>query len=143
MGSRPTPHYADIFMADIDQIIEDVSIYNLKDIKALQILKRFLDDYIGLFVGSRKKLHELLEQINKINQTIQLTMKHTSMHNEPEEDRCHCIETNHIPFHDTLISIKKGKIYIDLYKKEINRIQYLLPTSCHCKNTTKAIPYSL
>ena len=41
MGSRPTPHYADIFMADTDQIIEDVSIYNLKDIKALQLLKRF------------------------------------------------------------------------------------------------------
>ena len=70
-------------------------------------------------------------------------MKHTSINNEPEEDRCDCIETNQIPFLDTLISIKKGKIDIDLYKKESDRNQYLLPTSCHSKNTTKAIPYSL
>ena len=42
MGSRHIPHYADIFMADIDQIIEDIAhIYDLKDIKALQLLKLF------------------------------------------------------------------------------------------------------
>ena len=70
-------------------------------------------------------------------------MKHTSITNEPEEDRCDCVETNKIPFLDTLISIKKGKLNIDLYKKESDRNQYLLPTSCHSKKTTKAIPYSL
>ena len=42
MGSRPIPHYADIFMSDIDQIIEDIfHIHDLKDIKALQLLKLF------------------------------------------------------------------------------------------------------
>ena len=36
MGSRPIPHYANIFMADIDQTIEDfASIYDLNDLKAL------------------------------------------------------------------------------------------------------------
>ena len=30
-----------------------------------------------------------------------------------------------------------------MYKKESDRNQYLLPTSCHSKNTTTAIPYSL
>ena len=82
MGSRPIPHYANIFMADIDKTIEDIaSIYDLNDSKALLLLKRFLDDYIGLFVGSTKKLHELLEQINNINPTIQLTMNHTALKN--------------------------------------------------------------
>ena len=80
MGSRHIPHYADILMADIDHIIEDIAhIYDLKDIKAHKLLKRFLYDYIGLFACSTKKLHELLEQINKINPTIQFTIKHTSM----------------------------------------------------------------
>ena len=37
MGSRPIPHYADIFMADIDQNIDIASIYDIKDIKALQL----------------------------------------------------------------------------------------------------------
>ena len=98
---------------------------------------------MGLFIGSTKKLHELLDKINKINPTIQLTMNHTSLKNESLEDRCSCKETYQIPFLDTLLSIKEGKIDIDLYKKESDRNQYLLPTSCHSKHTTRAIPYSL
>ena len=70
-------------------------------------------------------------------------MNHTSLKNEPEKDRCDCNETYQIPFLDTLISIKEGKIDIDLYKKESDRNQNLLPTSCHSKNTITAIPYSL
>ena len=35
------------------------------------------------------------------------------------------------------------KIDIDLYKKKTDRKQYLLPSSCHPKSTTKSIPYSL
>ena len=32
---------------------------------------------------------------------------------------------------------------MDSYKKETDRNQYLLPSSCHSKTTTAAIPYSL
>ena len=70
-------------------------------------------------------------------------MNHTALKNEPEKDKCDCRETYQIPFLDTLLSIKEGKIDTDLYKKESDRNQYLLPTSCHSKNTTTAIPYSL
>ena len=35
------------------------------------------------------------------------------------------------------------KIDIDLYKKKTDRKQYLLPSSCHPKSTTKSIHYSL
>ena len=44
---------------------------------------------------------------------------------------------------DTMCTIKKGKIEIDLYKKDTDRNQYLLPSSCHPKQKIKAIPYSL
>ena len=32
---------------------------------------------------------------------------------------------------------------MDLYRKDTDRNQYLLPSSCHTKQTTTAIPYSL
>ena len=35
------------------------------------------------------------------------------------------------------------KIDITLHKKETDRNQYLLPSSCHPAQTTKSIPYSL
>lgn len=54
-----------------------------------------------------------------------------------------CEEKSAIPFLDTLCSIKDGKIDTDLYKKPTDRNQYLLPSSCHSKLTTKAIPMSL
>ena len=40
-------------------------------------------------------------------------------------------------------SIKEGKIKTDLYRKETDRNQYLLPSSSHPKQTFKAIPRSL
>ena len=70
-------------------------------------------------------------------------MSHTSIDHEPIEDRCDCPEKKSIPFLDVLCSIKEGKIITDLYKKDTDRNMYLLPTSCHPKTTTMAIPYSL
>ena len=96
-----------------------------------------------LFVGSTRELHQMLSQINQINPTIQLTMNHTSIENEPIEDKCDCEQKSSIPFLDTLISIEEGRIRVDLYKKETDRNQYLLPSSCHSKTVTKSIPYSL
>ena len=70
-------------------------------------------------------------------------MKHTFIENEPIEDRCNCKPQSSIPFLDTLITIKEGKIDLDLYRKDTDRNQYLLLSSCHSKMTTKSIPFSL
>ena len=70
-------------------------------------------------------------------------MSHTSVPGELLEDQCDCIKKREIPFLDTLSSIKDGKIETDLYIKPTDRNQYLLPTSCHPKQTTKSIPKSL
>ena len=70
-------------------------------------------------------------------------MTHTSIENEPLEDRCDCPNGTDIPFLDTLVSIKEGHIDVDLYKKETDFNQYLLPSSCHSKTVTTSIPYSL
>ena len=70
-------------------------------------------------------------------------MSHTTPNSEAEEDSCECQPKAAIPFLDNSISIENGKIEVDLFKKQTDRNQYLLPSSCHPKATSKAIPFSL
>ena len=109
MGCKPVPNYANIFMATIDKAIK-----NLGGSEALSLLKRFLDDYFCIFNGSTKELNRLLDKINLINPAIQLTINHTSIQNEPREDRCDCPDQYSIPFLDVLCTIREGNIITDL-----------------------------
>ena len=145
MGSKPVPSYAIIFMArTIDQAIKHLATkYDQNMIPTLQLMKRFLDDYFIILNGSTKMCHQLLNDINQIHPSIQLTMSHTSIADETADNKCDCEPKSAIPFLDTLCSIENGKIDTDLYKKTTDRNQYLLPSSCHSKTTTKAIPFSL
>ena len=68
---------------------------------------------------------------------------HTTPESEAEEDQCDCEKTSSIPFLDTSISIENGRVEVDLHRKKTHRNQYLLPSSCHPKATSAAIPYSL
>ena len=138
MGSKPIPHYANVFMAMIDDLLKI-----LDGAKALALVKRYLDDYFMLFNGSTKSLHALFVKINSIHPTIKMSMSHTSIKNEAFEDKCECEEKCSIPFMDVMCSISEGKIETDLFRKSTDRNQYLLPSSCHSKSTTKAIPFSL
>ena len=144
MGVKCIPSYSNIYMArTIDNAIKILATKYNTDTKALQLMKRFLDDYFMIFNGSTKMLHEMFDSINQIHPSIKLTMNHTSIAGETQENKCGCEETTSIPFLDTLCSIKNGRIDTDLYKKPTDRNQYLLPSSCHSKMTTKAIPMSL
>ena len=53
------------------------------------------------------------------------------------------VKTSSIPFLDTSISIENERVEVDLHRKKTHRNQYLLPSSCHPKSTSAAIPYSL
>ena len=138
MGSKPVPSYANMFMAKIDKLIKEQ-----QGAEAIILMKRFLDDFFFIFKGSTKELHALFEKLNTIHPTIQLTMNHTYIENEPSEQKCDCTVNMSVPFLDVTCSIVNGRIETDLYKKETDRNQYLLPSSCHPKNTTKSIPFSL
>ena len=96
-----------------------------------------------IFVGSTTTLHKLLDEINKIHPSIKLTMSHTSLSSENGSAKCDCEESDSIPFLDVLCSIKDGKIVTDLYRKESDRNQYLLTSSCHPVECTNNIPFSL
>ena len=58
-------------------------------------------------------------------------MSHTSLTSEESSMKCGCPEMNPLPFLDVLCSIKQNKIVTDLYRKETDRNQYLLTSSCH------------
>ena len=143
MGIHPAPSFANIYLARRigKEIIRLANKYENNE--AFKLLKRFLDDLFHTFTGTSKQLHELYKEINKIHPTLKFTMVHTTLDNEPPEDRCECERTTEIPFLDTSLKIENCRIDIDLYKKKTDRNQYLLPSSCHPKSTTKSIPYSL
>ena len=46
-------------------------------------------------------------------------------------------------FHDLKITITDDGIRTDLYRKETDKVQYLLPSSCHPAHIFKNVPYSL
>ena len=52
-------------------------------------------------------------------------------------------ETRSTTFLDTIITIKNGIIITDHYRKPTDKVQYLLPTSCHPKHIFSNIPFSL
>ena len=145
MGSKPAPSYANIYIAKkIDPEVDRLGMkYGQNGSSALILFKRFLDDLFLLFKGTSKQLHNFFEELNEVHPTLKFTLQHTSPPNECEEDRCDCEHLNSIPFLDTLCSIDNGSIDTDLYRKPTDRNQYLLPESCHSKNTCKSIPFSL
>ena len=138
MGSKPAPDYANIFMSVIDEEI-------LKLSDKIKFFKRFLDDCYMIFRGSCRELHEFINDINQINNSIKFTVEHTKPYNVNSEFCEDCeksLETS-IPFLDTQTKIEGGKILVDLYKKPTDRNMYLLTSSCHPAQTFKNIPYSL
>ena len=70
-------------MAKMDKQIWDVA-DNMQQNGSFNIksLYRFLDDIFSIFIGSTKKLHQFLEQINKLHPHMKFTMQHTTLENE-------------------------------------------------------------
>ena len=57
---------------------------------------------------------------------------------------CECdFDKKSTTFLDTTLTIKNEKIKTDLYRKETDKVQYLLPSSCHPSHIFKSVPYSL
>ena len=144
MGGHSAPSYANMYIAKkIDEQVEILAnIMRNTNRGNLLFFKRFLDDILKVFQGTTKQLHELLNKMNEIHPTLKFTMTHTSVVGEALEDKCDCDLRSFIPYLDTSLSIENGRIEVDLLKKATDRNQYLLPTSCHPKSTTKNLPYS-
>ena len=70
-------------------------------------------------------------------------MSHTTRDDELLEDRCDCDSMTPIPFLDTSCSIIECRLDTDLFKRERDKNQYLLPSSYHPAQAKKAIHFGL
>ena len=95
-----------------------------------------------MYTGSLSNLHRFLSELNNIHPTIKFTMTHTTPSDTDTPD-CGCPPSSSLAFLDTSCKIVGGQIVTDLYRKETDRNQYLLTSSCHPAHTTQNIPYSL
>jgi hypothetical protein len=71
-----------------------------------------------------------MAQINTVHETIKFTHEFN-------------LENKSTTYLDTTIQIKNGKIITDIYRKETDSVQYLLPNSCNPAHICKNVPYSL
>ena len=108
----------------------------------LTFLKGFSVDIYILYAGKIEATHTFLSELNNLHPSIKFTMSQTSPANthHPGSD---CEPKVFIPFPDTSCQIIDGKIVTDLFRKETDRNQYLLPSSCHPAHVTENIPFSL
>ena len=146
MGTRAAPSYANIFMArKIDQKILDLASQLNHGDSPIKFLKRFLDDIFMLYTGSLENLHHFLDELNKMHPTIKFTMSHTvpNLKENTQPTHCDCKPEQALAFLDTSCKIVSGQIIVDLYRKETDRNQYLLTSSCHPSHVTDNIPFSL
>ena len=143
MGCGPAPSYANIFMANkIDPAILRLARESESGEDPIDLFKRFLDDIFLVYTGSIQSLHLFLSELNNLHPTIKFTMSHTTP-SHIENPACECTPEESLPFLDTSCKILDGKIVTDLFRKETDRNQYLLPNSCHPAHVTQNIPYSL
>ena len=128
MGTRAAPTFSNLYMASIDILIQAVAdsiAYGL-----IQFYCRFIDDIFTLWTGTKEQFDEFMLKIDQIHPNLAFTASHNFLEKS----------TN---FLDLTVRIVNDTIVTDLYRKPTDRVQYLLPSSCHPLHTFKSIPYSL
>lgn len=146
MGTPSAVNYSNLFMNKIDLLLEQLAAAKNYGIDPFLIFKRFIDDIFSIYVGLYQNLLNFLNEINNPHPTIKFTYSMTCPFRceyEGLPHDCFCHGAFSLPFLDTLVTLRDNKISTDLYKKETDRCQYLLPSSCHPAHITKNIPFSL
>jgi hypothetical protein len=92
--------------------------------------RRYIDDILVIWTGTLEQLKEFLTKINLLHHSIKFTC-------DLKIQNC---STTYL---DTTISLCDDVINTDLYRKPTDRVQYLLPSSCHPNHIFPNIPYSL
>ena len=147
MGTPSAVSYSNMFMSRIDRLLIHLALQMNNGEDPLMLLKRFIDDLFLIWTGPLQPLLAFLDEINNLHPTIKFTYAMTcpftcDIPSDINHD-CFCFSSKSIPFLDTLVTLKDWKISTDLFRKETDRCQYLLPSSCHPSHICKNIPYSL
>ena len=130
MGTRVAPTFACLFMGWLEKKM-------LQDWRGRppRLWRRYIDDIIFLWSGSKSELLEFVKFLNEYHPTIKFKCK---------EGEHFDFETRSVNFLDTTLYIDtSGYIQSTLFTKPGKLCQYLLPTSSHPNHISKNIPYSL
>ena len=127
MGMPMAPSYANLFMSEVEANL-------LKDFKAKTGLEplvwfRFLDDIIFVWQHGEENLKKFFEHMQTFAERkgMKTSLKFTFEYGQS------------VPFLDTTVSLKEGKIVTDLYCKKTDAHLYLRSDSCHPKNCIKGL----
>nr|XP_039263152.1 uncharacterized protein LOC120339139 [Styela clava] len=122
MGTKMAPKYANIFMADLEsEILETAKIRP-------QYYYRYIDDCFLIWTHGETELISFINHANSIHPSIKFTFEYS---------------TENITFLDVKVHIMDNKLETEIYTKDTDSHQYLLPSSCHPKHITANIPKGL
>jgi hypothetical protein len=128
MGTCVAPTMANLFMADIDKLIQECAKH--QNLDYIQYYKQYIDDILIFWSGSEEQLQLFMTKINMLHQSIKFTCDYN-------------IKEQSTTYLDMTISISNNVINTDLYRKPTDKVQYLLPSSCHPNHIFQNVPYSL
>jgi hypothetical protein len=128
MGTRVAPTMANLFMAEIDTQIQKCAID--ENLNYIHFYKRYIDDILVIWTGTEEQLKEFITKINLLHHSIKFTCDYN-------------LATRSTTYLDTTIDLNNDVINTDLYQKPTDRVQYLLPNSCHPNHIFTNVPYSL
>ena len=150
IGTKVAPTYATIFMASLEK-----KLLAAWRGQTPELWKRFLDDVISVWHGTKDELLNFIKFLNDFHPTIKFTAEFRTYTHQVKvkflngqhivnEDPLGELKPRSIDFLDTTIYInREGKFVTDLFKKSSDRITYLLPSSNHPDHICRNIPYSL
>ena len=123
MGTKMAPPYANIFMSHFETPLMTTYAQHIL------LWKRYIDDILFLWKGTRQSLEKFIQHTNTLHPTIKLTFE---------------ISTNEINFLDTTIYVDKSnyRLATKLYRKPTNKNLILHYTSKHPLHIKRSIIYS-
>jgi hypothetical protein len=110
MGSPFIPPFANIYMYQL----EKNTVYKYKELGLLLLYKRFIDDVF--IITKDSNISELQNELNSLHPAIKLTWTNAAKY-------CN--------FLDLIVSVKNGKLYTNVYQKQLNTYAYLPFHSYH------------
>jgi hypothetical protein len=119
---------ANIFMSEIDTKIQNCAKNDNLDF--IYYFKRYIDDISVIWTGTVEQFNIFMTKINLLHHSIKFTCDFD-------------IATRSTTYLDTRVCLWNDEINTDLYRKPTDRVQYLLPSSCHPNHIFNNIPYSL
>ena len=123
MGTRMAPSYANLFMGQLEKTI----LMTAPENHVPGFYKRFPDDVFGIWLHGEQAFLEFIAHANSVNSDIKFT--HTVGHR--------------VDFLDVTVSLVNGQISTDLFTKQTDTHQYLLPNSDHPPHVHRNLPFGL